>query len=100
MANKVFVGDVGTDIILRTGEDLTDINSIEFVIDKPDGTQILRIGYVYGSVADGKVHYVTQATDIDILGKYEVQAECTFINPSRHFSTEIVELQAYRKLKA
>lgn len=100
MTNKVFVDDVGTDIILRTGEDLTDITVITFIIDKPDGTQIERTGYVYGEIADGKIHYVTQATDIDQLGVYEVQAECDFINPSRHFSTEIIQLQAYRKLKA
>lgn len=37
--------------------------------------------------------------DIDQLGLYEVQAECDFINPARHFATEIIELQAYRKLK-
>jgi hypothetical protein len=100
MVNKVFVGDVGTEIILRTGEDLTDASAIEYVFDKPDGSQILRVGYVYGTPTDGKTVYTTQLGDIDLLGVYDVQAEIDFINPARHFSTDIIQLQAYRKLKA
>lgn len=98
MVNKIFVGDVGTNIILRTGEDLTDITTIVFKIEKPDETIISRTGYLYDDGTNTKIHYVTQATDIDIVGKYRVQGVCDFINPSRHFSTEIAEIQVYEAL--
>jgi hypothetical protein len=71
MANKIYKDDIGTEIILDTGVDITSATTHDIKYKKPDGT----LGSWTGTIKDTtKVSYTIIASDLDQSGEYEVQA--------------------------
>lgn len=73
MNNKVYVGDVGTEIVLDCGCDVSDMLSATVRVQKPDGSESsweaeLKVG------EETKIVHVTAAGDLDQAGKYRLQA--------------------------
>lgn len=87
MAETIQLGDIGTIFVitLKNGSDIAPINAASvknIIFRKP------RVGTTPGEVVtktasfttngtDGKLQYVTVQGDLDIVGKWEIQAQVT-----------------------
>lgn len=72
MADKYFVGDEGTEIIVDCGQDITGAQNTALKIRKPDGTEedwtpadIYQTNYL---------RYITVANNFDQTGNYRLQS--------------------------
>ena len=95
MAQKVYIGDIGTEIILDTGQDLSTATSLKIKYRKPNGTT----GEWAASQVSGdstKMKYVTQEGDLDVAGTWELQAYVEFASWQGH--GEIATLVVYKHL--
>lgn len=72
MSNKIYKGDVGTEIILDTGTDLTSATALAIKYRKP-GSAVTQswVGTRYNTT---KIKYITIAGDLDTVGIYKIQA--------------------------
>ena len=72
MGRDNYVGDEGTEIILDSGEDLSQsgVNGVFIKYKKPDGSTGEWEGSVYAST---KVKYVTKPGDLDQSGTWNIQ---------------------------
>ena len=72
----IYLGDIGTTIIVDTGIDLTGATTLELKVQKPSGaestwTATIADGY---TAPDGLLQYVTQSGDLDEVGSWKLQA--------------------------
>jgi len=76
MADKIYVGDKGTEIVLDTQTNLTGALVTNIRVIKPDGTVVTWTGSV---VDDTKIKYTTSlaASELDLPGRYLLQ---TFVD--------------------
>ena len=71
---KVYVGDVGTRIMLDCGADISDAEVSRIYYLKPD---LISKGYWDATLAPGNVrqlYYDTEADDVDSAGRWTLQA--------------------------
>lgn len=69
---KLYVGDIGTEIILDTKTDISGASSVAIKYMKPGTTSISSW---VGTILDGtKVRYVLQVDDIDVSGTWKIMA--------------------------
>lgn len=68
---KVYVGDVGTEITLDCGTDVSAATQKKIVVRKPSGARLEWTASLQGS---NYIKYVTQAGDIDMSGVWKLQA--------------------------
>lgn len=71
MIEKIYIADVGTEIILDLGADLTSAASPEISVKKPDGSVVSWPAEV---VETTKLRHVLEAGDLDQAGVYHIQA--------------------------
>lgn len=89
MANKIYVGDIGTEILLDTGVNITTATVHNIKYKKPDGTT----GTWTGTVKDfTKISYTVQAADLDQAGTYTLQAYVVMVG---YWSGETVTFIVY-----
>ncbi len=75
MANdNVYVGDVGTEIIINMQTDLLSATNLSLNIKKPDGSTTSWVPTVYNTKY---LRYIIQSGDLSIQGKYSVQPSLT-----------------------
>jgi hypothetical protein len=87
---KVYVGDIGTDIILDTTHSLVAATAVSIEVLKPDST---TASWAASVTATTKVHFVSVAGTFDVAGIYRLQAKATL--PSGVWLGETVELTVY-----
>ena len=68
--SKVYIGDIGTRIMLDVCEDIAAATVRELHVQKPDGVEVIWPGALEGTT---KISYVVQAGDLDQAGWYRVQ---------------------------
>jgi hypothetical protein len=68
---KVYKDDVGTDIIVDTGVDISTATTAALKITKPDGTTATLTGSVYNS---NYIKFASIASTFDQAGVYLLQA--------------------------
>lgn len=74
MSDKVYVGDIGTDIIVNCGSDISDATDRKLMVKKPDGSivewdaDIYQSNYLKYTIVDG---------DFNLQGVYKLQASLT-----------------------
>lgn len=90
MANKIFKGDTGTDIILDAGEDLTSQTELKIKYKKPSGTTGEWVATVQNST---EAVYTTQAGDLDESGTWRLKIYVVLPNWSGH--GEPVDMEIY-----
>ena len=61
MANKIYVGDVGLEIIIDMQEDISAATTYEMLVLK-NGTEVIWDASIYN---DRYLKYVTEADDLD-----------------------------------
>jgi hypothetical protein len=81
MSNQSYVGDIGTQIIVDTGEALASAIKTQLKIKKPDGTTVTK----EATVSDvTKLLYAAIAGDLSAVGEYIVQAYVEFSDWKGH----------------
>lgn len=53
--------------------DLSGMTSISIVLKKPDGTELVKPATLVNDGADGKMQYITDTTDLDVVGVWQAQ---------------------------
>jgi hypothetical protein len=81
MPNQSYVGDIGTEIIVDTGETLASATKTQLKIKKPDGTTVTKDATVSDVT---KLLYSAIAGDLSIPGEYVVQAYVEFADWNGH----------------
>jgi len=71
---KVYVGDIGTAIVLECGVDISGGSAYNVAVKKPDGTEVTWTGALEGTT---QVKYTTIAGDLDQAGEYLLQPALT-----------------------
>ena len=73
MTRDAYIGDYGTQVILNTGEDLTQatINTVSILVKKPSGSFITWVGSVLETT---KILYELKEGDLDETGTWIIQA--------------------------
>ena len=71
---KVYVGDIGTIILLDTGVDISAGSVFEIKVKKPDNTTATWTATLYGQ---SQVKYIAQSGDLNVAGTYLLQAKVT-----------------------
>lgn len=69
---KIYVGDVGTEIILDCGADISNATVREIVARKPNGQVVTWAATASGTNA---IKRTVQAGDIDVAGRWMLQAK-------------------------
>ncbi|RKZ04351.1 hypothetical protein DRQ25_17145 [Candidatus Fermentibacteria bacterium] len=67
---KTYVGDIGTEIILECGMDISDGTGYDIAYKKPDGAEGVWNGALEGTT---QVKYTTVEGDLDQAGDYRLQ---------------------------
>lgn len=76
------VGEYGKDIIVDTGQDLTNATTLELHYRKPDKPQTTGVWNATIFPTDPcKLYYTTQANDIDIRGVWTLHAVIVLPGP-------------------
>lgn len=92
MGEKPYVGDIGTEILLDCGSDITAATDKKILVKKPDGTT-----HEWTDVAiqgGTKLQYFTVSGDFDQDGVYYFQAYVLL--PTWQGKGETVELEVFR----
>jgi hypothetical protein len=74
MSDKVFVGDIGTDIIVDCGVDITGATPTVLKVEKPDGTTFDWTASIY---QNNYLKHTTVLGDFDQAGLFKVQTSLT-----------------------
>lgn len=87
---KTYVGDIGTQIVLDCGQDISAATARSIEVRKPDGSTASWSASASGTTA---IVYTTQAGSIDTPGRYSLQAHVTL--PGGTWRGETVALTVY-----
>lgn len=90
MANKIYVGDIGTVITLNTNETISTATATDIKVRKGDGTITTWVGSLSGT---DSVTYTVVDGDLSCQGIYKVQAYV--VTPGWSCLGETAEFQVY-----
>ena len=91
---KTYTGDIGTAIVLDTGQSLAGAVSVSIEARKPDGATLAS--WTASVVESTKVQFTSIAGTFDAAGEYKLQAKVTL--PSGTWLGETVGLTVHRPL--
>lgn len=78
MADKMYVGDIGTALVANIGADIEGATDTKLLVQKPDGTEVEWLADVFEIDGDKNyLRYLTEAGDFDQAGRYRVQSKLT-----------------------
>lgn len=68
---EVYVGDVGTEVSLNCGVDISTATVRKILVQKPNTTAVVE----WSAMADGanSIRYLTTTSDLDVAGTYLLQ---------------------------
>jgi hypothetical protein len=69
--SKLYVGDVGTEMLIDTGSDLSTATLLQLKVKKPDAATVAWTG---SQKETTKITYTIQAGDFDQSGVHQLQA--------------------------
>lgn len=76
---KVYVGDIGTRVVVNTGVSLEALSSATLYVEKPDGsTQVEWVSAVIGATSLGQILYTTVDGDLNAKGIYRLYVKLIF----------------------
>lgn len=88
--NKVYVGSIGTQIILDCGQDISAATSLRIDVRKPDGTVVTWSAVASGATA---LRFDTLAGTLDQVGRWRLQAHVTL--PTGDWPGDTIALDVY-----
>jgi hypothetical protein len=102
MACEIHLNDIGTTFrltILDCTDSFIDVSSAltkEIIFQKPDRTSVTKAALFFTDGSDGIIQYVTVADDLDMTGKWRIQAKVTL--PTGTWSSNIEAFKVYPNL--
>jgi len=76
--SKLYCDDIGIEISVDVGENLTEASSYIFHITKPNGLKVDWIPVVGADPVDGILTYTTIVDDLILPGVYKLESEVLF----------------------
>lgn len=89
----IILGDVGTEIILDCGVDVSSATEREIVVKKPNGAEVVWTAEPAGTTS---IRYFLTEGDVDMSGNWRLQARITM--PGWHGHGEIASFNVERPL--
>jgi len=82
---EIHLNDIGTVIrvTLYDGSSVVDVSNastLQLLFKKPDNTLLTKTAVLTGDGTDGQVQYITVAGDLNVMGKWAVQARIVDIS--------------------
>jgi hypothetical protein len=74
VAEKIYIGNVGTIIDIDMGEDVSQATNLSLSVQKPSGQTVTWIPQIQDT---NYLRYVLQAGDVDLAGTYRIQPKLT-----------------------
>jgi hypothetical protein len=93
MADKVYVGDVGTVVDVDCGESLVAATGQVLKVRKPNGTEVSWTA----SISTNSLRHTTIAGDFDLVGTYFIQPYLTITGWTGHGKT--VSFEVYSRFR-
>lgn len=90
-SSKYYVGDIGTEILVDTGSDISTATSVSLKVQKPSGKEAVWVGTVYDT---DYIRYVVKTGDFNEVGTYRVQAYVTLPSWSGLGDTAVFTISA------
>lgn len=91
----IFVGDVGTEIILNCGTDISSATEVLMRVKKPDGS---TVNWPAVNVNQTSMKHVIVAGDFDMAGEYRIQAYVEMPSWKGLGETVVVRVSAHYSL--
>jgi len=91
MADKMYVGDVGTVITVETNSVLTGASATNLKILKADGTEATWVGAINGTT---QIDYTIKADDLSVAGNWFLNSFVTFASGDQ-WTGETVKFPVY-----
>jgi hypothetical protein len=92
--DKIYVGDIGTEIVLDLGINVSGASTLNMKVKKPSGVVVTWTAVVDGGTL---IKHVCEAGDLDRAGIYLIQAFVAIGGFSGHSVT--VEVPVYDRFK-
>ena len=101
MASEIHYGDIGVNfnITVMNGTavlNVSNANSINIILQKPDGSDLTKTATLVTNGTDGNIRYTTVSGDLDQVGTWQIQAKVDF--GASVFSTDIQKFKVYRNI--
>jgi len=74
MPDKHYVGEVGTELVVRCGRDLTGAASLKLSVKRPDGSVVEWTAEQAYQRKDS-IRYITKPGDFTVPGEYQLQSK-------------------------
>lgn len=94
MANKYYIGDIGTEILVDCGCDITGATLTRFVVKKPDNTEVEWTAIIEGT---NYLKYTVITGDFSVAGKYSLQVALTLTGWTGHGETTYFDIYDFFK---
>lgn len=88
---KIYVGDVGTEIILDCGQSIASATTTDIKVTKPNNTTDTWTGSIYNT---NYIKYTIQTGDLDVVGPWLLQAYV--VTPSGTWRGETAKMEVYQ----
>jgi len=95
---KIYTFDIGTRLRTTLDVDLAGYDTVEYSIEKPDGTSITRTCEVEDE-GNGIVYYDTILNDLDQHGTYYIQVQVVFVSGTSQFESVSQDFKVYDPFK-
>lgn len=101
MSSEIHYGDIGVNfnITVMNGSvplDVSNADNIYIILQKPDGSDLIKTASLITDGIDGNIRYTTIAGDLDQIGTWQIQAKVDFTISV--FSTDIQKFKVYRNI--
>jgi hypothetical protein len=101
-AGDIHQNDVGTvfEVTIKDGSEIVDIHTAtvkQIVFQDPNGVKRAKAASFSTTGADGKIRYVTLAGDLDLVGKWALQAYVEM--PSGKWHSDISKFVVFTNIK-
>jgi hypothetical protein len=101
MSNEVHVGDIGTVFEVTIQEsgvtlDISTATTKQIILRKPSGASMTKTAAFSTDGKDGKIRYASISGDLDVAGKWSLQAYLA--TPAWQGKSDIQALQVYANL--
>lgn len=99
--DEIHLNDIGTEFLVtvKDGDEAVDLSTattLQLIFTKPTGVKVTQTATLDSDGTDGKMKYVSQANDLDVVGFWKLQGYIVIGDSSWH--TNVDNFQVHRNL--
>lgn len=91
---KIYVNDIGTEITVDCGSDISSATTLELYVHKPNGKNVTWTCILSGT---NYIKYTTVSGDLDQAGEYSIQSH--LVLPTWSGSGETATFNVYKRFE-